>query len=82
MPTSSARHSDDDAVFTINEFAAMHRVSRSVVRKWIEQGRVKHERRGGGTARAAAVLIFQRDRPPREEPGALSPEQRKAWKKK
>lgn len=67
---------------TINEYASLHGVSRTTVRKWIARGQVKHERRGGGAARAAAVLIFQADRPDRLAPGSLTPDQRAAWKNK
>lgn len=65
---------------TINEFAILHGVSRTTVRKWIARGQLKYERRGGGEARAAAVLIFQRERPKRLAPGSLTTIQRQAWK--
>ena len=67
---------------TINEAAVLWGVSRTTVRKWIAHGRVRYERRGGGEARAAAVLIFQRERPKRLAPGSLTPGQRKAWRHK
>lgn len=65
---------------TINEAAELWGVSRTTVRKWIAHGRVRYERRGGGESRAAAILIFQRDRPKRLAPGSLSEQQRKAWR--
>lgn len=61
---------------TINEYAALHGVARATVRKWMDQGRVPHERRGGGMGRAGTVLILTADRPERLAPGSLSPEQR------
>lgn len=67
--------------FTINEFADLHGVARSVVRKWIARGQVPSKRIGGKTARAAAVLVLTAERPPRLAPGSLTPEQRGAWKK-
>lgn len=66
--------------FTILEFAGLHGVSRSVVRKWMNQGRLPHERRGGGTGRAGMVLILTAERPDRLAPGGLSPEQRRKRK--
>lgn len=67
--------------FTVTEYAGLHGVSRAVVRKWMEQGRIPHERRGGGLGRAGTVLILTADRPDRLAPGSLSPEQRSAWNK-
>lgn len=66
---------------TINEYAGLHGVARATVRKWLVQGRVPHERRGGGVGRAAVVLILTTERPDRAAPGSLSPEQRQAWPK-
>jgi excisionase family DNA binding protein len=67
--------------FTIDQFASMHSVSRTTVRKWIDQGRIAFKRQGGKGVRAAAVLIYQRERPPRLVPGALTEDQRKAWRR-
>lgn len=67
--------------FTVTEYASLHGISRATVRKLCEQGRIPHERRGGGATRAAAVLILTAERPPRLPPGSLSPEQRAAWRK-
>ena len=67
---------------TISEYMAFHRVSRARVRKWMDQGRLPYERRGGGEGRAGVVLILTVDRPDRLPPGSLSPEQRAAWGKR
>jgi excisionase family DNA binding protein len=68
--------------FTITEYASLHGISRTVVRKWIKQGRIPTERRGGGMARAGIVLILTAARPGRVTPGTLTEAQRSAWKKK
>lgn len=62
---------------TVTEYMALHNVSRGVVRKWMEQGRLPYERRGGGQGRAGTILIMSAERPPRLAPGSLSPEQRR-----
>jgi excisionase family DNA binding protein len=82
MPAANTEDKSIRLPLTLNEYAALVGVSRTTVRKWIARGQVKFERRGGGAHRAASVLIYQTARPKRLMPGSLTPEQRKAWKKK
>lgn len=67
--------------FTVGEYAALHGVSTTTVKRWVAHGRVPVERRGGGTVRAAVTLILTDKRPDRLAPGALTEGQRAAWNK-
>lgn len=63
----------DDTVklpLTVQECAALHGVSRALVRRWIERGLVEAERRGGGSRRAQVWLIWTAERPARLVPRA------------
>ncbi len=78
---SDGREVEVELPLTVSEFADLHSVSRSAVRKWLNQARLPFERRGGGNTRAAAVLIWTANRPDMLAPGSLSEGQRTAWPK-
>jgi excisionase family DNA binding protein len=54
---------------TLREYAELHGVSRHTARRWIEERGLPAERRGGGEARAATILVWTLDRPKRLAPG-------------
>jgi hypothetical protein len=60
-------------MLTIGEFATKHKVSKSLVFKWIRQGRVAAEKKG------KLWLITQVRRPKNLAYGELTEDQRKAW---
>lgn len=54
---------------TVKAFAEHHQVNVATVKKWVEAGRLKSEKKGGGETRAAMILIWQTERPTPITPG-------------
>jgi hypothetical protein len=67
---------------SVKEAAEAWGKSISWVKKMVKQGRVEHDRIGGGDERAGAILITQSAPPAIAAFGQLDPVQRAAWPKK
>lgn len=65
-----------DLPMTTRQAAERWGMSEQRVRILVGEGRVKHSKVGGGKTRAGAILIWQRDPPPRVGPGELTEAQR------
>lgn len=54
---------------TVNQAAELWNCNPSRVKQFVDEGRVKFTRVGGGEHRAGAILIMQLERPERLPPG-------------